>query len=142
MGFNLVFKDLVSRPALEKFKACHSAADRHKAQEHELQVEIQLPTLLSSRISSPSPTSPTGSYNHLNLLLQDSVHNSLTVHSDTIQCEKNIAAQNVLAIVTSLLDMAGAQQFTTMWKQRQSSSLYHGFQIYYFTLLCTVHSTN
>jgi hypothetical protein len=113
MGFNSVFKGLVSRPALGKFKACHSAADRHKAQEHELQAEIQLSTLISSRISSPSPTSPTGSYNDLNLLLQDSVHNSVTVHSDTTQCEQNIAAQNVLATVTALLDMVGAQQFTT-----------------------------
>jgi hypothetical protein len=80
----------------------------------ELPVEIQLSTLLSSRISSPSPTSPTGSYNHPNLLLQDSVHNTVTVHIDTIQCEQNIATQNALATVTSLLNTVGAQQFTTM----------------------------
>jgi len=80
----------------------------------ELQVEIQLSTLLSSRISSPSPTSPVGSYNHLNLLLQDSVHNTVTVHSDTIQCEQKTAAWNALATFTSLLDTIQAQQFTTM----------------------------
>jgi len=78
----------------------------------ELQVEIQLSTLLSSRISSPFPISPVGSYNHLNLLLQDSVHNTVTVHSDTIQCEQGTAARNALATFTSLLDTIQAQQFT------------------------------
>jgi hypothetical protein len=108
----------------------------------ELQVEIQLSTLLSSRIPSPSPTSPTGSYNHLNLLLQDNVHNTVTVHGDTIQCEQNTAEQNAVTTITSLLDMDEAQQFTTTWKQRQSSNLCHGFHICYFTWLCTVHSSN
>jgi len=80
----------------------------------ELQVEIQLSTLLSSRISPPSPTFPTGSYSHLYLLLQDSAHDTVTVHSDTIQCEQNIAEENALATLTSLLDTIQAQQFTTM----------------------------
>jgi hypothetical protein len=80
----------------------------------ELKVEIQLSTLLSSRIPSLSPTSLPGSYIHLNLLLQESVHNTVTVHINTIQCEQNIAAQTALSTVTSLLDLVGAQQFTTM----------------------------
>lgn len=78
-----------------------------------LQVEIELSTLLFGRVSSLSPAS-TGSYIHLNLLLQDSVHNTVTMHSDTIQCKQNIAAQIALAIVTFLLDTVGAQKFTPM----------------------------
>jgi hypothetical protein len=72
----------------------------------ELQVEIQLSTLLSSRISPPSPTD---SYSHLYQLLQDSAHNIVTVHSDTIHCEQNIAERNALTAVTSLLNTVAAQ---------------------------------